>query len=84
MPEIRRRLEANPPPNGEELSRAFWNACHGGQLAAAEYLMAHGAGLNWPAPWSGQTPFDIAERGGWSEVVGWLLEKAAARGKKSA
>jgi len=46
MPAITRRLGADPPPNGDELSGAFWNACHGEQLAAAEYLTAHGASLN--------------------------------------
>jgi ankyrin repeat protein len=45
-------------------------------------LLAHGADLNWPAPWSGKTPLDIAERAGRSDVVAWLLGKGATRGKK--
>jgi ankyrin repeat protein len=84
MQAITRRVEADPPPQPAELSGPFWNACHGGQLAAAQYLLAHGADLDWPAPWSGQTPLDIAERAGQSDVVGWLLGKGAARGEKSA
>jgi ankyrin repeat protein len=43
MPAIRQRVEANPPPQPEELSGPFWNACHGGQLAVAQYLLVHGA-----------------------------------------
>jgi ankyrin repeat protein len=46
-------------------------------LATAQYLFAQGADLNWPAPWSGQTPLDIAEQAGRSDVVAWLLESGA-------
>jgi ankyrin repeat protein len=84
MSAITQRVEANPPPRPEEISGAFWNACHGGQFAAARYLLAHGGDLNWSAPWSGQTPLDIAEQAGRSEVVAWLTGKGAIRGKKSA
>lgn len=83
MPAVTQRVEADPPPQPAELSGPFWNACHGGQLHAAQYLLAHGADLNWPAPWSGQTPLDIAEQAGRSDVVAWLVGKGAARGKKS-
>jgi len=82
MPGVTGQVEADPPPQPEELSKAFWNACHGGQLATAQYLLGHGADLNWPAPWSGQTPLDIAEQAGWSDVVAWLIGKRAGRGKK--
>ena len=84
MSAITKRVEADPRPQPEELSAPFWNACHGGQLAAAQYLLVHGADLNWPAPWSGQTPLDIAEQAGWSDVVAWLIGQAASRGKRGA
>jgi ankyrin repeat protein len=84
MPAIMQRVEADPPPRPREISGAFWNACHGGQRAAAQYLLSHGADLNWSAPWSGQTPLDIAEQAGWSDVRAWLIGKGATRGKKSA
>jgi uncharacterized protein len=83
MEAITRRVEAAPALCGADLSGPFWNACHGGQLAAAQYLLAHGADLNWPAPWSGQTPLDIAEQAGRSDVVAWLLENGAIRGTRS-
>jgi uncharacterized protein len=83
MEEIARRVKAAPTLRGTHLSGPFWNACHGGQLAAAQYLFAHGADLNWPAPWSGQTPLDIAEQAGRSNVVAWLLENGAIHGKRS-
>jgi uncharacterized protein len=80
---ITRRVESAPALRGADLSGPFWNACHGGQLAAAQYLFAHGADLNWPAPWSGQTPLDIAEQAGRTDVVAWLLENGAIRGTRS-
>jgi uncharacterized protein len=84
MSAITERVEADPPPQPEQLSGAFWNACHGGQLAVAQYLLAHGADLNWPAPWSAQTPLDIAQKAARSDIVAWLLGKGATPGKKSA
>ncbi len=80
LPAIKQRVEADPPPQPEELSGPFWNSCYGGQLAVAQYLLAHGADLNWPAPWSGQTRLDIAKREGRSDVVVWLLGNGAIRG----
>jgi uncharacterized protein len=81
MEAITQRVGRAPSLHGNHLSGPFWNACHGGQLAAAQYLLAHGADLNWPATWSGQTPLDIAEHAGRSDVVAWLLENGALHGK---
>jgi uncharacterized protein len=81
---IARRFETDAAPPADVLAGAFWNACHGGQLAAAQYLLTRGANLNWATPWSGQTPLDIAEQTGRSDVVAWLLENGAVRGKRSA
>jgi uncharacterized protein len=81
LPAVMRRVEADPSLRAETLSGPFWNACHGGQLAVSQYLLAHGADLNWPAPWSGQTPLDITERAGHSNVAAWLLQRGATRGK---
>lgn len=83
MAQITQRLETAPPIEADELSAPFWNACHGGQLAAAEYLLARGADLNWLAPWSGQTPLDIAERAGRSDLASCLREKGARRAQPS-
>jgi uncharacterized protein len=84
MEMIARRVKAAPSLRGTHLSGPFWNACHGGQLAAAQYLFTHGADLNWPAPWSGQTPLDIAEQAARSDVVAWLLENGAIHGRGAA
>ena len=70
-----------PPPNRDDISVAFWNACRAGQLPVARYLLAHGAELDWPAPWDGSTPLDAAtakhERG----TVTWLLANGAHAGQ---
>jgi uncharacterized protein len=77
------RLEsyfAGAPPDPEDVSRAFWGACHGGQRHCAEYLLDRGADLDWVPPWERLTPRDAAARSGADELVGWLR----ARGARSA
>lgn len=69
-----------PPPAPAEVSRAFWGACHGGQLHAAEFLLERGAEVNWVPPWEELTPLDAAQRGDAAELVGWLR----GRGGRSA
>ncbi|HLZ01899.1 MAG TPA: ankyrin repeat domain-containing protein [Bradyrhizobium sp.] len=83
LEEIKQRLEADPSLRGEELSGPFWNACRGGQLAAAQHLLSHGANLDWPAPWSRQTALDIAEKAGQRDVAAWLIDKGAKRATKA-
>lgn len=84
MAVMAQRFTVNPPPQPGDVSGAFWNACHGGQPAAAQYLLERGAELNWAAPWSDETPLDIAEKGGHSDVVAWLRGLGAVRAKDRA
>jgi predicted enzyme related to lactoylglutathione lyase len=67
---------ATPPPDGEELAVALWNACRADRLEAARYLAGRGADLNWRAPWSGETPLDAARDKHAREVVAWLTESS--------
>jgi uncharacterized protein len=69
--------EGPPPP--DEVTNAFWCACHGGQGEAAAYLLDRGADLDWVG-YDGLTPLDAARRSGAGELVGWLR----ARGARSA
>jgi uncharacterized protein len=71
---------SDTPPSPDEISSAFWGACHGGQRRPAEYLLARGADLNWIPPWEELTPLDTARRSDAGELVEWLR----ARGAKSA
>jgi len=58
-----------PPP--DHVTGSFWGACHGGHRDVAEYLLAHGADLNWIG-WDDLTPLDAAARSKADDVVGWL------------
>ncbi len=62
-------VAARPAP--EEVTNAFWCACHGGQRRTAEYLLERGADLHWIGH-DGKTPIDAANRSGAADVVAWL------------
>jgi hypothetical protein len=56
--------------------------------ATGDFVILHGrfsghGDLNWPAPWSGQTPLDIGGQAGRSDAVAWPLENGAIHGKSS-
>jgi ankyrin repeat protein len=59
------------PATREEVTEAFWGACHGGQRVTAERLLGEGADINWVG-WDGLTPLDAASREGAEDVVAWL------------
>ena len=70
------------PPAQAEVTMAFWQACHGGQLVAAQFLLARGANINWLPDWSPKTPLDIAQvsnpgRPPADDLVRWLREQGA-------
>jgi uncharacterized protein len=63
----------------DEINQAFWQACHGGQRRAAEFLLRHGADINAVQPYAHGTPLDVAgsidtRR---STLVDWLREQGA-------
>ena len=70
-------LEVERPPSSDEISWAFWGACHGGQPVVADYLLERGADINWVAPWDGLTPLDAARRSEHSTILEWLRERGA-------
>lgn len=67
---------ATPPPAADEITNAFWCACHGGQLRSATYLAARGADLNWVG-YDDLTPLDAARRSRAAAVVEWLVKAGA-------
>jgi len=67
-----------PPP--DEITHAFWCACHGGQRQSAEYLLARGANLNWIG-YDGLTPIDAARRSEAEGLVRWLADAGAKSAK---
>ena len=69
-------FQHEPPPSADDVTAAFWGACHGGHRHVAEYLLEHGAHLNWVG-WDHMTPLDTAQRGHADELVGWLRSVGA-------
>lgn len=65
-------------PEAEEITEAFWGACHGGRLHCAQYLLARSAELDWIPPWENRTPLDAALRDEAHGLVRWLRERGAS------
>jgi ankyrin repeat protein len=65
------RVKAEDRATPEEVTEAFWCACHGGQREAAEYLLDRGADSNWVG-FNQMTPLEAARRSGAEELVEWL------------
>lgn len=80
---VRSRCEADPAPGADEVTAAFWGACHGGRHECAQYLLARGADLNWIPPWERVTPLDAAVRDGAEDLAAWLREQGAASASRA-
>ncbi len=60
------------PPARDEITNAFWCACHGGRRATAEYLLQRGAAGDWVG-YDQLTALDAARRSGAHELINWLV-----------
>jgi uncharacterized protein len=69
-------LDADPPPDQERITTAFWAACGGGHQGVAEILLAKGADINWLG-WGDQTALDNARVAEADELVIWLESHGA-------
>ncbi len=76
LPEWSARSSSPGDSQPDEVTHAFWCACHGGQQRSAEYLLNRGADINWIG-YDKLTPFDAARRGGANELVAWLFHRGA-------
>jgi hypothetical protein len=58
----------------DKVSQAFWHACSGAQRRAAQYLLFHGADMNWVPEYAKGTPLDAARNDGTrrANVIEWL------------
>lgn len=75
---VRAFVEAEKPPSPDEITSAFWGACHGGHLPTARYLHQQGADPHW-CGYDGMTPLDIARAQDADAVVRWLRDLGADR-----
>ncbi|GMA64227.1 hypothetical protein GCM10025859_46670 [Alicyclobacillus fastidiosus] len=76
-------MASNPSPTTDDITEAFWQACHGGQRRVAEYLLSKGADINGVPGYTDQTPLDAAgsidtRR---DTLVSWLKSKGARSSK---
>ena len=87
MNRVTAMFDAMPAPTRDEITRAFWGACHGGQREAAEYLLGKGADISWIGH-DDLTPLDIARRSAdeglttASDLVSWLRDQGAKSAKE--
>jgi ankyrin repeat protein len=79
-------LLAASPPTQQQLTDAFWQACHGGERRMAEYLFALGADLNGTPSWGGNRPLDAADGidTGREALVKWLHDQGATKSGEAA
>jgi ankyrin repeat protein len=80
MSRVEELLAATPPPSPDDVTEAFWQACHGGQRRTAERLLASGADLNGTPGYSDETAAEVAaeldtQR---ENLVTWLHERQQA------
>jgi ankyrin repeat protein len=73
-------LATSPAPTSDDINEAFWQACHGGQRRAAEYLLSRGADVNATPGYAEQTPLEIAGALDTRKenIVTWLRDLGAA------
>jgi ankyrin repeat protein len=76
MDRVEQSFAGATPPGPQEITAAFWCACHGGQQATAEYLLARGADLDWIG-WDNLTPLEAARRTSAGPLVEWLRNQGA-------
>ncbi|MEX0676218.1 MAG: ankyrin repeat domain-containing protein [Pirellulales bacterium] len=81
MDRVEEHFAGDSPPAPDDVTGAFWCACHGGQRDTAEYLLQHGADINWIG-YDKLTPFDAARRSGANELAAWLFHKGAKSAKE--
>jgi hypothetical protein len=76
MDRLTARFSTAPAPEADEITHAFWSACHGGQQPAAAFLLGRGADRDWIG-YDGLTPLDAAARSEADDLVDWLRTRGA-------
>jgi ankyrin repeat protein len=76
MDRVHAYFDADEQPPANDITDALWRACHGGQQAAAEYLLGKGGDINWIG-FDKLTPLDAANRSGAHDLAEWLTKKGA-------
>jgi ankyrin repeat protein len=75
IPQLQQHF-SNAEHTRDEVTGAFWSACHGNQPEAAAYLLERGADINWIG-YDDLTPLGAAERSGGTDLLTWLRAHGA-------
>ncbi|MFF3673769.1 ankyrin repeat domain-containing protein [Streptomyces sp. NPDC002120] len=67
----------------DDVTSAFWQACHGGRLPTARRLLSYGADIDWIG-YDRLTPLDIALTSENAELIAWLRRSGAHTGERLA
>jgi uncharacterized protein len=83
LPRVEELLTGIPAPTAEDITEAFWQACHGGQRRMAEYLLAKGADINGNPGYTDQSPLDAAGSVDTRRdtMIAWLRDQGARSAK---
>lgn len=78
MAQVEELLAASPAPSPDDITEAFWQACHGGQRRTAERLLASGADPHATPGYSDQTAAQIAAEPGTQRenLITWLRDRS--------
>jgi ankyrin repeat protein len=75
LPQLRQYLDRTDH-TPQDVTHAFWCACHGNQPGAAAYLLERGADINWVG-YDDLTPLGAAQRSGATTLLDWLRAHGA-------
>jgi uncharacterized protein len=77
MPRVEELLAGTPAPSPDDITEAFWQACHGGQRRTAERLLACGADFDGTPGYSDQAAAEVAAEPGTQRenLVTWLRDR---------
>jgi uncharacterized protein len=80
VPRVEELLAAAPAPSADDITEAFWQACHGGQRRTAERLLASGANPDGIPGYSDQTAAQVAAELGTQRenLITWLHDREQA------
>jgi uncharacterized protein len=78
MPQVEEFLAASPAPSSEDITEAFWQACHGAQRRTAERLLASGADPDATPCYSDQSAAQVAAQPGTQRenLITWLHDRS--------